>query len=469
MSPSASDDLLGAILDGSASPEDEAHFQDLLGSDPAFQAQAVRQLRVDALLASLKPESSNGAFARRVLEQAEALSQEDENSFLDTVRRKARARRARRGLLMGTSALAAALAVAMFFRSAAPSPVESRTPVVAALTIFDGGTAASPPRFLSDPETINLTRGRAKLTFASGCVIALQAPATVEILDDMTVRLQNGRLNGFCPPSAHGFRVMTPEASLVDLGTSFGVSLIGGEESEFVVFDGEVRVEHETQKTVLRNGHSLRLKGNQGPTEVPFEGAPYKPTWLLAEGIVATSGAVIPVDPDTPEGIAGQRDDFHVLISPEKHHVSPDRPLRTDLREPGTFTAGPWEATAGLPLSPGAVSGKLSSFLLHARVERVVQSKTDHVHYQGSVTFAEPVVAVIASQNFLKECDELFATGPWKQIKLPINNRGLEGNLGAPPDRVTLSPDRLTLTIDFHTGYGIDELRVLTRSPAQLP
>ena len=469
MSPSASDDLLGTILDGPASPEDEARFQDRLGSDPVFRAQAVRQLRIDALVASLKPESSHGTFARRVLEQAEALSREDENSFLHTVRHKVRARRARRSLLMGTAALAAALAAAIFFRPAALSPAESRAPVVAALTFFDGDTAASPPRFLADRETINLTRGRAKLTFSSGCVIALQAPATVEILDDMTVRLQKGRLNGFCPPSAHGFRVMTPEASLVDLGTSFGVSLIGGEESEFVVFDGEVRVENETRKTVLRNGHSLRLKGNQGPTEVPFEGAPYKPTWLLAEGIVATSGAVIPVDPDTPEGIAGQRDDFHVLISPENHHVSLDRPLQTDLREPGTFTAGPWEATTSLPLSPTEVSQKLSSFLLHARVQRVVQSKTDHVHYQGSVTFAEPVVAVIASQNFLKECDELFATGPWKQIKLPINNRGLEGNLGAPPDRVTLSPDRLTLTIDLHTGYGIDELRVLTRSPTQLP
>lgn len=469
MSPSASDDLLGTILDGPASPEDEARFQDRLGSDPAFRAQAVRQLRVDALLASLKPESSHGPFARQVLEQAEALSREDENSFLHTVRHKVRARRARRSLLMGTAALAAALAAAIFFRPAALSPAESRTPVVAALTFFDGDTAASPPRFLSDREVINLTRGRAKLTFSSGCVIALQAPATVEVLDDMTVRLQKGRLNGFCPPSAHGFRVMTPEASLVDLGTSFGVSLIEGEESEFVVFDGEVRVEHETRKTVLRNGHSLRLKGNQGPTEVPFEGAPYKPTWLLAEGIVATSGAVIPVDPDTPEGIAGQRDDCHVLISPENHHVSLDRSLQTDLREPGTFTAGPWEATTSLPLSPTEISQKLSSFLLHARVQRVVQSKTDHVHYQGSVTFAEPVVAVIASQNFLKECDELFATGPWKQIKLPINNRGLEGNLGAPPDRVTLSPDRLTLTIDLHTGYGIDELRVLTRSPTQLP
>ena len=469
MSPSASDDLLETILDGPASPEDEARFQDRLGSDPAFRAQAVRQLRIDALLASLKPESSHGTFARRLLEQAEALSREDENSFLHTVRHKVRARRARRSLLMGTAALAAALAAAIFFRPAALSPAESRTPVVAALTFFDGDTAASPPRFLSDRETINLTRGRAKLTFSSGCVIALQAPATVEILDDMTVRLQKGRLNGFCPPSAHGFRVMTPKASLVDLGTSFGVSLIEGEESEFVVFDGEVRVENETRKTVLRNGHSLRLKGNQGPTEVPFEGAPYKPTWLLAEGIVATSGAVIPVDPDTPEGIAGQRDDFHVLISPENHHVSLDRPLQADLREPGTFTAGPWEATTSLPLSPTEVSQKLSSFLLHARVQRVVQSKTDHVHYQGSVTFAEPVVAVIASQNFLKECDELFATGPWKQIKLPINNRGLEGNLGAPPDRVTLSPDRLTLTIDLHTGYGIDELRVLTRSPTQLP
>jgi hypothetical protein len=78
----------------------------------------------------------------------------------------------------------------------------------------------------------------------------------------------------------------------------------------------------------------------------------------------------------------------------------------------------------------------------------------------------------ISSQNFMKKCDDLLATGPWKQIELPINNRGLEGNLEAPADRVTLSPDRrtitITITIDIHTGYGIDELRVLTRSTSIL-
>jgi negative regulator of sigma E activity len=469
MNDSAFDHLISALFDEEATPEQEAQITESLSHDPDFRARCLLHLEMDAQLASLPSPEGRDLFIADTVEQAATLSNEHNNHFLNLIRRKEQNRQFRRRAILAAVGIAAVIILAVFLQPQLESPRQpAKQPVLASITLFENGSNPSSEAQISAPEVINLTSGRAKIQFSSGCIIALEAPATFSILDALTVEITKGRLNGWCPPSAHGFRVITPEASLIDLGTSFGVTLNENHEAEFVVFDGMVEIERGKQKTILENGQSLFFKEDQSLIKTPLQGTPYKQTWLLAEGILSTSGAVAPVDPDTPEGIAGQRDDFHVLVSPEKRHVSLNRPLQADLITPGTFVADHWNAKKSVTLSSSASTGSLSSYLLHARVERPITSKTDHVHYQGSVSFAEPVIAVIASQNFMKKCDDLFATGPWKQIELPINNRGLEGNLEAPADRVTLSPDRRTITIDIHTGYGIDELRVLTRSTSIL-
>lgn len=470
MNESIQDDLLADVLEEAATPAQLEQFEELLQSDPDFAERCRQNLGMATLLSSLAPEEADRGFIDNVMTQAESLGNEDPDAFLDSIRQRQQSVILRRRWIAGSLAAAACLAFLLFLSQKGEPPAPSPTPPLARITIFNDGAPTSPVRKIADPETIQLAHGRAKIQFSSGSIIALQAPATLHIRDAMNVKLVQGRLNGWCPPSAHGFRVHTPEASLVDLGTSFGIHLEKDRKAEFVVFDGLVSIENKEQKTLLKNGHSLRLQPNAQPEEVPFEGSPYKPTWLLAEGIVSTTGAIVPVDPDTPEGIAGQRDDYHVLVSPENRNITFDRPLSVDLLKPGTFSAKHWNARtqkhgiSGRTLRPKRVQAPLNSYLLHARVERPIENRTDHVHYTGSVTFSEPVVAIVASQNLIKDCDDLFATGAWKQVVLPINNRGLESNTEVPADKVTLSPDRLTVTIDLHTGYGIDEFRVLTAS-----
>ena len=469
MKNSSHDDLITSLFEGELAPSQEEQITALLEDNKDFREKCLLHLEVDARLATFASTQKTDSFVSGLIAQASTLNQEQDDHFLNEIRKREKVRQLRKRSIFAAAGIAAVIILSLFLRTQfVPSPQITSPTVLASITIFEDGSHPSSRTQITAPEVIQLTSGRAKIQFASGCIIALEAPATLTIEDAMNIKLTRGRLNGFCPPSAHGFRVITPEASLVDLGTSFGVTLNEHQEAEFVVFDGMVEIEKGEHRTLLKNGHSVLVNRDHSLVDTPFQGTPYKQTWLLAEGILSTSGAVVPVDPDTPEGIAGQRDDFHVLVSPERHHVTLNRPLKTDLLEPGTFVADHWNAEKSVKLSPSASAESLSSFLLHARVERPITSKTDHVHYQGSVTFAEPVVAVIASQNFIKKCDDLFATGPWKQIELPINNRGLEGNLEAPEDRVTLSADRRTLTIDLHTGYGIDELRVLTSSPSIL-
>ncbi len=93
------------------------------------------------------------------------------------------------------------------------------------------------------PGTLVLAEGMASLRFASGAVLTLEAPSTLEIFTAMHCRLMEGSLVADVPPSAHGFRVETRDVNVIDHGTRFGVTTSGLGTSHVLVFDGEVAVE----------------------------------------------------------------------------------------------------------------------------------------------------------------------------------------------------------------------------------
>lgn len=81
--------------------------------------------------------------------------------------------------------------------------------------------------------TLELVEGIATVKFDSGAEVVMEAPATLEIVDAMACRLVRGTLVADVPPSAIGFTVDTPDATVVDYGTRFGVS--AGEDGKYLV------------------------------------------------------------------------------------------------------------------------------------------------------------------------------------------------------------------------------------------
>jgi hypothetical protein len=71
--------------------------------------------------------------------------------------------------------------------------------------------------------TINLTRGSAELTLATGVVSIVQAPAQLTVHGKNRVFLPTGIAWFRVPEDAHGFQVITGELEITDLGTEFGV------------------------------------------------------------------------------------------------------------------------------------------------------------------------------------------------------------------------------------------------------
>ncbi|CAK9037549.1 FecR protein [Durusdinium trenchii] len=93
---------------------------------------------------------------------------------------------------------------------------------------------------LEPGRTLQLKAGLAKLTFESGAQLILQGPAEFEVASPMDGALHIGKLSAVCPVQAHGFKIATPTAQVVDLGTEFGMEVDAVGDTEVHVFEGEV-------------------------------------------------------------------------------------------------------------------------------------------------------------------------------------------------------------------------------------
>lgn len=85
-----------------------------------------------------------------------------------------------------------------------------------------------------------LIKGSATVTFESGAELKLIAPARIELIDENASRLRSGKVVADVPTEAIGFTVDVPGMKVIDLGTSFGVSVAEQGDSQVHVFVGKV-------------------------------------------------------------------------------------------------------------------------------------------------------------------------------------------------------------------------------------
>jgi ferric-dicitrate binding protein FerR (iron transport regulator) len=87
-----------------------------------------------------------------------------------------------------------------------------------------------------------LKAGLVRLEFYSGASLTLEGNSELDIVSVKEARCQFGQMRVKVPPHARGFRLTTPDAKVVDLGTEFGLKVNPSGASEVHVFDGEVEV-----------------------------------------------------------------------------------------------------------------------------------------------------------------------------------------------------------------------------------
>ncbi len=110
-------------------------------------------------------------------------------------------------------------------------------------------------------DSVYLTKGRARISMASGAELVLRAPCFVVLSHADRVQLEEGVVTAQVADWGRGFTVTTDAMRVVDLGTKFAVSATASGVTEAHVLDGQVRIQPLSQTVTDRR--SLLLFGGE--------------------------------------------------------------------------------------------------------------------------------------------------------------------------------------------------------------
>jgi hypothetical protein len=124
-----------------------------------------------------------------------------------------------------------------------------------------------------------LVTGIMSLTFPCGAEVILEAPSVVEITDPMRLLIKAGKCSVHAPDGAEGFRVDTPDNTIVDLGTRFAVKVSDAGRTDVHVVEGAAEISSlaspENDSKRLNEQQALRLDGVKNTT-IKFQPSEYR-------------------------------------------------------------------------------------------------------------------------------------------------------------------------------------------------
>ncbi|MFK7788204.1 MAG: FecR domain-containing protein [Phycisphaeraceae bacterium] len=240
-----------------------------------------------------------------------------------------------------------------FIEPEAPTESTTRGSAVATITATHnavwssasaGEALASPVIFtpgtnLHPGDRLTLTVGFAEITTNDGAIAILEAPATVELLDnDNAIRLHAGKLIGICETeSSKGFLVQSPGLDVTDLGTRFAVDATSPVCTEVHVLQGEVEVELQSadgsassapyrvvERQAVRHTHGSKQVSATEFTSQIFRSA-YQSYTLRGTGLAIAEGKPDPHWQIVADGSGPLEKPIalHVQLSTHPHHPSP--------------------------------------------------------------------------------------------------------------------------------------------------
>ena len=450
------EELVSKLLDGELHDSEREQLRALLRHD----ADRVDELRSHLMIADLlqrdgDPARSEDAFLAATSWRLEHVGQDE--AFTEKIGRKIRFPRLL-GSLIAAGGLAAAFAWTFFAQKIDVPEIEeyARVGLIDPSVAEQIGGIAEGERV--EGGSYAFQEGVLRLDFPNGAVVTIEGPARFELVSGDLMRLSSGKLNAWCPETAHGFRVETPQAVFTDLGTSFGVIAGEGDADRLTVFDGEVAVQSDDDSvatTILTGRRSLMVSSQAAIEEVAFDGSLFKNIWPITSGIIRTNGQIVPPPPDSSIHLMQYESNRELIVLPERRNFRIEEPIDVQITEPGWFRMGEVPTEPWQPKNPHR---RVKSYLLH--YNPVGDSRDmSFKRFRGSVTFDGRILAVIGASDSLYRSDQLA-----KGVAIPEGQdvRGVEANdEDAPQDRVYISKNRRTLKVDLYAGPSIDQLRII--------
>ncbi len=356
------------------------------------------------------------------------------------------------------------------------NPVSPNLPLATVATLTDSinATWAEMDYSLNDEileqDELVLEKGFAELTFGMGAKVMLEAPCRITLNNNNQMYLHAGKLSAHVPPEAYGFTVDTPDASIKDIGTEFGVDVQEGEHSEVHVFKGGIVLwacQEEKEKRSLKA--QTLLEENQASRVATGSGV-IKTIGFDSDGFIRSrEEAIYNIHPTgaiqylrtLPNSL--QMDEFesdaYMRLFLERKRVLLENDVAVAFPGSGVLRPDRLSRDDHHVIPAGT---KVDSYLLH--YDRKHAEMGVLVKVTGSVTFTRPIVGLIVSYEQLEMTDSLFGN---PDILYPIDkSRGLTGEDSKSPinDVITISDDRKRLDV-FLTVANIDQIRVLVSAP----
>jgi len=171
---------------------------------------------------------------------AEAKVDSSKELIQQVKREKAVYKMSRSSVLTLFASVAATVLIILFLRFNPQGAAKVATLTDSIDAVFSGGqTCPVGSRLASGSESFWLQKGIVKVEFDYGAEVVIEAPAefVLNTADDMTLR--SGRLFAHVPTRSQGFKVETPMATVIDLGTEFAVKVDFDGTSDVHLFKGK--------------------------------------------------------------------------------------------------------------------------------------------------------------------------------------------------------------------------------------
>ncbi|HWL07109.1 MAG TPA: FecR domain-containing protein [Planctomicrobium sp.] len=281
-------------------------------------------------------------------------------------------------------------------------------------------------------------------------LLDLIGPAQLKLDAKGQVQLQQGTLTARVQPGGEGFKVITPDAEVVDLGTEFLVKYEAGQGTQVSVRRGRAQVsllntQRQPTKTLeLTASRAAQIKQeNNTFKEIDFQTESFHFIDKSRGGIRSLDGHLRTSVAQVPSLRSGQISTFnHLLVVPEQQEVRIDKELVLKSIN------GPVRIPAG---------SVVSSYLVHFD-----PGDQGSISPRGSISFFDTIAAVLGSSSELISTDSIFG------LENTSYEAGAFRGLEPDQDHVWLSDDQRT--ISFHFGASppqyLDQARVLVISNA---
>jgi hypothetical protein len=318
-----------------------------------------------------------------------------------------------------------------------------------------------------EPGILSLSRGLLRLDFSNGARVTVEGPAELEVFDQDRVLLHKGLVTATIPESAVGFMVDTVAAHVVDLGTSFGVSVSENGQTEVCVFDGEVEVSLPREagldevSHLVREGESISAHVNSSVIDsVSYETSQFENALPVNYGVLQTTGSMRFVSPGPDFHPGNYKDNEHIVVFPEKRGFLSNESMRVDMIDPGEYEKSDYDE------KPTLVPHRaMTSYLLQLDAYPEGENPNRRRSVIGQITFANPIVGVITEDRLLNQSEVVFGIPGADYPSARTIEPRPKGDERKGFDKLILTADRHSLILELRENPGhLDQVRVLVEA-----